>query len=232
MDSAEIRRHVALEGRHWWHRERRAILDRELQRLGVPGEALDIGAAGGGNCEVLTARGWKPLAVDYSPLATEIARERGFDAMQADARDLPLTTGTFDLVLAMDVLEHIDEDHLAAEEIARVLRPGGRAFIAVPCDMELWSAHDLALGHVRRYSRESLTGLIGKAGLVIDDLWSWNVLLRPIAKWRRRQSTGCDLKELHPAVNAALSAVVALERYLPVGSLPGVSLMLRAHKPR
>jgi SAM-dependent methyltransferase len=232
MDSAEIRKHVALEGRHWWHRERRAILDRELRRLGAPGEALDVGAAGGGNCEVLRARGWTPLAVDDSPVATEIARERGFDALQADARDLPLTTGTFDLVTAMDVLEHIDEDHLAAEEIVRVLRPGGRAFIAVPCDLDLWSAHDVALGHVRRYSRESLSDLVGKAGLVIDDLWSWNVLLRPIAKWRRRNSTGCDLQELHPAVNAALSAVVALERYLPVGSLPGVSLMLRAHKAR
>lgn len=232
MDSAEIRKHVALEGRHWWHRERRAILDREVRRLGPPGRALDVGAAGGGNCEVLRSRGWKAIAADYSAVATEIARERGLDALRADARDLPLSGDTFDLVIAMDVLEHIDEDNLASEEIARVLKPGGRAFITVPCGLELWSAHDVALGHVRRYTRESLTEVVEKAGLVIDDLWSWNVLLRPVAKWRRRSSTGCDLDDPHPVVNAALTVAIVAERYLPVRSLPGVSLMLRARKLR
>ena len=61
---------------------------------------------------------------------------------------------------AFDVLEHIDEDYLVAAEIARVLRPGGTALIAVPCDMALWSAHDEPVGHVRRYSRVGLTEVL------------------------------------------------------------------------
>lgn len=190
-----------------------------------------MGAAGGGNTRVLRAHGWRPVALEYSAEGAGVARERGLDVIRADARHLPVGSARLGLVVAFDVLEHVDEDHLAAAEIRRTLRPGGTALIAVPCDMALWSAHDVAVGHVRRYDRESLRAVVEKAGLVVDELWSWNVLLRPVAAWRRRTSTGSDLGHLHPLVNLGLRTVVTAERYLPVRSLPGVSLMLRAHRP-
>jgi SAM-dependent methyltransferase len=136
-----------------------------------------------------------------------------------------------DLVTAFDVLEHIEEDYLAAAEITRVLRPGGTALISVPADMALWSAHDEAVGHVRRYTRETLTTVLVKGGLVVEDLWSWNVLLRPVVRLRRKSSTGSDLDDVNSLVNAGLTAVIAAERYLPVKSLPGVTLFLRARRP-
>ncbi|MFC4057835.1 class I SAM-dependent methyltransferase [Planomonospora corallina] len=231
MDASDIQVTTAVEDRHWWYRERRAILARQLRRLGRPGRAVDVGAAGGGNTRVLVEKGWDALAVDYSETGVEIARARGLNAIRADARDLPLDSGVCDLAVAFDMLEHIDEDHLAAAEIARVLRSGGTALIAVPCDMALWSAHDEASGHYRRYDRRTLTELMEKAGLVVDELWSWNVLLRPVVALRRRSSTGCDVTDMPPLVNAALTAVIRAERHLPVRSLPGVSLMLRAHRP-
>jgi SAM-dependent methyltransferase len=180
---------------------------------------------------VLRAYGWQTIAADYSETAVQLARERGLEVMHADARKLPLGDAEFDLVTAFDILEHIEEDHLAAAEIARVLRPGGTALIAVPCDMALWSAHDVAVGHVRRYTRDTLRTIIEGSGLAIDALWSWNVLLRPVVALRRRASAGSDLTDLPFLVNAGLTAVIAVERYLPVKSLPGVSLMLRAHRP-
>ncbi|MGC5010281.1 class I SAM-dependent methyltransferase [Streptosporangium sp. DT93] len=234
MEATEIRRTVALEDRHWWYRERRAILARELRelrRLGPPGRALDVGAAGGGNTRVLVEHGWDALVADFSELAVELARERGLRAIHADARDLPLPDAGFDLVMAFDVLEHIEEDGRAAGELARVLRPGGTALITVPCDMALWSAHDVASGHVRRYTREELGALLTGAGLVVDRMWSWNVLLRPVVARRRRNTSGSDVTETSPLVNMGLRAVVVAERYLPVTSLPGVSLMVRAHHP-
>ncbi|MCA2213186.1 class I SAM-dependent methyltransferase [Jidongwangia harbinensis] len=235
MDVLEIRKLAALEDRHWWYRERRALLARELRRLAkagvAPGSALDIGAAAGGNSRVLRAHGWRPLALEFDADGAGVARERGLDTIRADARYLPMRSGAAGLVVAFDILEHITEDHLAAEEIVRVLRPGGTALIAVPCDMRLWSAHDEAVGHVRRYERDELLRLVAKSGLVVDSIGSWNVLLRPAAAWRRRSSTGSDLTELPALVNLGLSGVIAAERYLPVKSLPGVSLMLRAHRP-
>ena len=141
-----------------------------------------------------------------------------------------MRSGICGLVTAFDVLEHIDEDYLAAAEIARVLQPGGTALIAVPCDMALWSAHDDAVGHLRRYSRSGLAGLVQKAGLTVERIWSWNVLLRPAVAMRRKDSTGSDLGEVPPLANGLLTAVVVAERYLPVKSWPGVSLMLRARR--
>jgi SAM-dependent methyltransferase len=231
VDTAELRLLTSLEDRHWWYRERRAILARELRRLPGPGRALDIGAAGGGNTRVLTEHGWQALALEYSDSVADVARARGIPASRADARELPVRSGACGLVTAFDVLEHIDEDYLAAAEIARVLEPGGTALIAVPCDMALWSAHDEAVGHVRRYSRSELAGLIQKAGLSLEKMWSWNVLLRPVVAMRRKSSAGSDLEEVSPIANGLLTAVIVSERYLPVKSWPGVSLMARACRP-
>ncbi|MEV1204711.1 class I SAM-dependent methyltransferase [Microbispora rosea] len=231
MEATDIRRTVELEDRHWWYRERRAMLARELRRLGPPGTALDIGAAGGGNTRVLVQHGWDALAADYSETAVELALRRGLRAIHADACDLPLPGESFDLVLAFDVLEHIEDDHTAARELVRVLRPGGRALITVPCDMALWSAHDVASFHFRRYAREELTALLRGAGLVVDRMWSWNVLMRPVVAWRRKRTRGSDVTAVPLLVNLGLGAVVAAERYLPVKSFPGVTLVVRAHRP-
>jgi SAM-dependent methyltransferase len=235
VEATEIRKLAALEDTHWWYRERRQLLARSLRRLAArgvaPGRALDIGAAGGGNTRVLRAHGWWPMALEYSLDGAAVCAQRRIPVIRADARNLPVPSGCLDLVVAYDVLEHIEEDHQAAAEIRRALRPGGTALIAVPCDMRLWSAHDIAVGHVRRYDRAGLLAVADKAGLAVDEIASWNVLLRPAAAWKRRRSVGSDLDRLPGALNLALRAVVAAERHLPVGALPGVSLMLRAHRP-
>jgi SAM-dependent methyltransferase len=232
VDAAEVSKLANLEDRHWWYRERRWLLARELVRLsGPPGLAVDIGAAGGGNTRVLQAHGWRELVVEYGEEGAVTAAERGLRTIRADGTALPLRSGGVDLVVAFDVLEHIDDDVTAAAEIHRVLRPGGTLLVAVPCDMDLWSAHDEAVGHVRRYDRESLRRLIDGAGLVIEELRSWNVLLRPVVRLRRRGSTESDLSALHPVVNAGLTTIIRAERLLPVGGRKGVSLLLRARRP-
>jgi SAM-dependent methyltransferase len=232
METTELGLLTSVEDRHWWYRERRAILRRMLRRLPAAGRALDIGAAGGGNTRVLREHGWQAIALEYSDFAATVARSRGIPVVRADARELPVGSASVGLVTAFDVLEHIDEDYLAAAEIARVLQPGGTALIAVPCDMALWSAHDDAVGHMRRYSRSGLASLIEKGGLAIDSMWSWNVLLRPAVALRRKSSAGSDLGEVSPVANGLLTAVIAAERYLPVKSWPGVSLLVRARRTR
>jgi SAM-dependent methyltransferase len=231
MEAAELRTLAAVEDRHWWYKERRNLLARQLRHLSGPGLALDIGAAAGGNTRVLREFGWRPVALEYAPAPARIARERGVDVVRGDARELPVRTASMGLVTAFDVLEHIEEDYLAAAEITRVLRPGGTALISVPADMALWSAHDEAVGHVRRYTRQTLTAVIVKAGLVVEDLRAWNVLLRPVVRLRRRSSTGSDLDYVNPLLHTGLMAVIAAERYLPLKSLPGVTLFLRARRP-
>src|SRR5215470_20386442 len=87
MEAAELRTLAAVEDRHWWYKERRNLLARELRRLPGPGLALDIGAAAGGNTRVLRECGWRPVAVEYEPTAAQIACERGVDVVRGDARE-------------------------------------------------------------------------------------------------------------------------------------------------
>jgi hypothetical protein len=94
--------------------------------------------------------------------------------------------------------------------------------------MRLWSARDVALGRERRYTRDSLSRLLLDAGLTIERMWSWNVLLRPALRWRGRKGACRGLEEPSPLVNGVLGAVVWSERILPVGRLPGISLMAEA----
>lgn len=229
MEGTEVRKLAALEDTHWWYRERRAILAKDVAEM-TPGVALDIGAAGGGNTRVLRDLGWRAVPLEYGADGAQVARERGLAVIRADASRLPLAEGSLDLVVAYDILEHLPDDEGCVAEVARVLRPGGRFLVAVPCDPRLWSEHDVAVDHLRRYTRSTLTAVLGHPQLRIDAMTSWNVLLRPVVAARRKRSSGSDLDRLHPVVNAGLRAVVTLERYLPVRSLPGVTLFADVRK--
>ena len=230
MEGTEVRKLTELEDRHWWYKERRHLLDRAVDGL-VPGDALDIGAAGGGNTRVLLKRGWRAAALEYGEEGAQVCHERGIDVLRADATRLPLAPKSLDLVVAFDVLEHIVDDKAAAAAVFETLRPGGTFLVAVPADPKLWSAHDVAVDHVRRYTRPELVNLLEGAGFTLESVKSWMVVLRPAVALRRRASSGSDLDDPPAWMNAALGAVVALERVLPVGKLPGVSLLVTARRP-
>jgi len=231
VEGTEVRKLAALEDTHWWYRERRHLLGKAVAGL-TPGDALDIGAAGGGNTRVLRDAGWTVAALEYGAEGAEVAAERGLAVMRADATALPVTDDSLDLVVAFDVLEHIPDHDRAVAEVRRVLRPGGRFLVAVPADPRLWSEHDVAVDHVRRYTRVTLRAVLERGGFTIDSIASWNVLLRPVVALRRRSATGSDLDSVHPVVNAGLRAVVTAERYLPVKAMPGVSLLVSARPTR
>ena len=192
---------------------------------------MDVGAAAGGNTRVLRAAGWRCVALEMGETGAELARLRGLDVVRGDATRLPVRDGALGLVVAFDVLEHIEDHEAAAAELFRGLMPGGTLLVAVPADMRLWSAHDEAVDHVRRYERDELRALVEAAGFVDVSVWSWNVLLRPVVWLRRKRTSGSDLEEPGRVVNVALRAVVRLERVLPLDRVPGVSLMLTARKP-
>src|SRR5580704_17301211 len=110
MDTSEIEKLAALEETHWWYRERRAVLARLIRQLGEPGKALDIGEACGGNTRVLRDNGWAATALEFSAAGTDICRARQVAAVRGDALSLPFADASLDLVVAYDVLEHIDDD--------------------------------------------------------------------------------------------------------------------------
>jgi len=235
VESTEVRLLTEVEDRHWWYAERRELLRRAVAGM-TPGDVLDVGAAGGGNTRVLIEQGWRAAALEYGDAGARVCAERGVPVLRGDATRLPLAPSSLDLVIAFDVLEHLEDDKAAAVSLFEALRPGGTFLVAVPVDMRLWSSHDEAVGHVRRYSRAELTDLLTGAGFVLEDVRSWMVLLRPAVALRRRLDRlrggdgGSDLDDPPGWLNRALGAAVAVERHLPIGSLPGVSLLVRARR--
>lgn len=230
MEATEVRKLALLEDDHWWYRERRHLIASAIKGM-TPGRALDIGAAGGGNTRVLRAHGWDAVALEYGADGAEVAHGRGLATLRGDALHLPFADESLDLVVAFDLLEHLHDDDSAVAEVRRVLRPDGTYLVAVPADPRLWSNHDEAVDHVRRYTRPGLVGLIERGGFDIVAVKSWNVLLRPVVALRRRSSSGSDLTDLNPVVNLGLRAIITAERILPVRDLPGVTLLVRA-RPR
>ena len=236
MDDDELRRSAELEQRHWWYSGRRALV-RRLMR-GVPaGRGIDVGPGPGGNAAVLRSMGWQMTGVELTHTGALLCASRGVPVVRGDARRLPVPDESVDLVMSTDAWEHIDDDEAVARESFRVLRPGGRLLVAVPAGMELWSGHDVALGHVRRYERQGLVDLVEAQGFVIHDIASWNVLLRPVARLRRSHNQAApdegrsEMEAVAAPLNAGLRAAVAIESLLPVGRLRGLSLVVRAFRP-
>ncbi|MCB2155784.1 class I SAM-dependent methyltransferase [bacterium] len=167
MNTEEYEKMYELEGSYWWFQGRlrliQAVLDRYLPEPPRPGRVLDVGCGTG--LMLQTVASWKPIGLDFSQLALKFCRDRGIENLAlADVVHLPFETGSLDLILALDMMEHVERDDLLIREFNRVLRPGGYLMATVPAHEELWSDHDIALHHFRRYSHKSLRKLLASGG--------------------------------------------------------------------
>jgi len=168
MDPAEYEKMYALEDTYWWFQGRRAVVMRMLERLSSfrdGGElVLDLGCGTGLMLEELQRR-HRALGLDFSPLALEFSRRRGArNLLRGDAQALPLADATLALITALDIAEHVERDDLLFSEAFRVLKPGGHLVATVPAHPFLWSEHDDALHHCRRYTRETFSECLRAAG--------------------------------------------------------------------
>jgi SAM-dependent methyltransferase len=198
---------AALEERHWWFRGRRRLL-RVLLPAG--GRLLDAGCGTGGN---LAAFGG--VGVDPAPEAVAACRARGLDVRQAPVEALPFPEASFDVVLAADVLEHLDDDVAALRELRRVAAPGARLVVTVPAHPRLWSAHDEVLHHRRRYRRRELLDRLRAGGWDPVLVTWWNCLLLPLVAASRLARRGATSADHNLATGwRALELPLALEAWL------------------
>ena len=252
MKHEEYERMYRFEDTYWWFVARRrliaSLLDAYYPRDGRLG-LLDIGCGTGAMLDMLAPFG-EVIGADFAPQALEFCRARGreqgrhYPLTRADVRRLPFAEGVFDAVTAMDVIEHIDDDKAASAEIFRVLRPGGRLFVTVPAYRFLWSEHDEALHHYRRYTAPRLKDVFQRVGFCVPKVsYTVSALLPAIAAYRlvsnvlpRPRDNGekkADLIQVSPRVNAALQSLCDWEtRLIRHADLPfGVTVVCVAEKP-
>lgn len=154
---------------HWWYRVRRELVLKLCRiyaiRTGL--KILDIGCGTGALMMELIPFG-EVEGVDASEIAVTFCRSRGLDrAKVGNITDLPYSEKTFDVVLALDVLEHIRDDGTAIAEIKRVLKPNGIAIIFSPAFMFLWGMTDEVGEHYRRYTLPELRRKLTAAGFSV-----------------------------------------------------------------
>jgi len=215
-------RMFSYEEGNWWYKGRRELITDMIRRVHPASSKaalriLDVGCGTGLNSKSFERFG-HVSGLDMSEEALKFCKLRGrTDLIRGSADSLPVKDGTIDIVCALDVLEHIEDDFSAMQELNRVLKPGGFLVLTVPAFMFLWSSHDEVLHHKRRYTRKNLLQNLKISGFTINKSTYWNFFLFPavasIRLIRKKKSATVvrdDIADLHNF----LIIILALENKL------------------
>jgi SAM-dependent methyltransferase len=232
LEQQAYREQFELEDEHWWFRGRRAVIWALLGRAGVTGprrevtgpplRVLDAGCGTGRNLLEFAVLG--PVqGVEIASEAIEFCAARGIHGIaQAPIEKMPFDDGSFDLVLATDVIEHLNDDRVALGELRRVATRGAMLLATVPAYKWLWGPHDEIYHHVRRYTLTSLReSLLASGWRPIISTYFNSLLLPPAAAVRlaararhAKPDHRLDVNLTPPALNRVLLAPLEFEAAL------------------
>jgi SAM-dependent methyltransferase len=231
-----------VEAEHWWFAGRRQLFANEIARANISQNSLilDVGVGSGSNLRMLAEMEFPHvIGLDPNPDVVRICQDKGFASVrQGSLCDLPFSSESFDLVLATDVIEHVQDDVAALKEIYRVLRPGGYVLIAVPAFQSLWGLQDEVALHFRRYRLGTLVERVFGAKLTIVRSYYFNYMLF-VPIWTARQIIRLARIRLQsenevnsPLTNRILTAIFRLDiTTAPLLRPPfGVSALVFAQK--
>lgn len=244
MDTTTYEVEAEVEANHWWFVARRRLFADLIgqQMLKPDARVLDIGTSTGTNLRMLREMGFaNRVGLDLSEDAIRWCAEKGLGKVEkGDACNLPFADQEFDLVLATDIIEHVDDDLRAVSEIYRVLAPGGTAIITVPAFQSLWGLQDTVSHHKRRYRQQQLLDVVSKAGLESRSSFYFNYLLF-VPIWLARQLIkllGIKLKSENQVNNATLNLLLTWLFKFDVATARslrppfGVSILAVTSRPR
>jgi SAM-dependent methyltransferase len=243
MKSPWVAQYERLEKEHWWWLARRSIVAATLKRL-LPHKTdslLDVGCGAGLNLKAY-ANQWQCSGLEPDTTLAAAARTNsGVEVLAGSVPgNHPYQDRTFNAVMMLDVIEHIDDDIGALRDAAELTTPEGHILINVPAMPWLWSVHDEVNEHKRRYTRATLRAAINEAGLELQSMTCWGIALAPAAFLARRLFGRSDTAENYtvgvprPFINSCLRALILLEyhllRWLPIPV--GLSLLAVARRKK
>ena len=246
MDKDYVSLYHALEESHWWFVGRRDMVWRLLKDLDRDLSILEVGCSGGPLIRLLQREGFAKIAgIDINECSVQLCRSFGDAAVKvADGCSTGFSDEQFDIVIASDVLEHIEDPIQGLREWLRILRPKGMVLVFVPAFQFLWSRHDEVNRHYRRYTRKEIVTLLEQSGFYIERAAYWNfcfffpaLLVRTMRRIFSRQQgekEEGDLTASGSIVNRIFERVLRAENSLLAAGLNfpfGLSLFAIARKP-
>jgi SAM-dependent methyltransferase len=173
-----------------------------LRRMGVhaPARVLDAGCGWGVNLDVLERRGYRVTGLDISKQILERLDRPNRELVEADlTQALPSTVNRFQAVIALDVIEHVDDDRGVVAGLARLTEPGGVVIVSVPALPDLYTEFDSVQGHRRRYLPETLRRAFEQTDLRIERMHWWGSWMVPLLRRQRGRPRTEEAEEKTPA---------------------------------
>ena len=237
MNNDSYQKMIELEEEHWWFVARRNILNKVINSFCKnKASILEIGCGSGGNLEMLSKFG-RLNAIEFDDEARNVAINKKICTVSKGLLPELSMESTSDIICLFDVLEHIEDDNAALKNIHQLLKTDGLLVLSVPAYMFLWSHHDDASQHKRRYTSKQLKEILTKNGFCIKYSSYFNFFLFPLIAILRFLKIGSsheknDIKKHSLVVNGLLKFIFNLEKFLlPVIKLPfGVSIVFVAQK--
>jgi SAM-dependent methyltransferase len=212
-----------IEGFHWWFSARRQLLKRIISSIHVPLGCItvDIGCGTGSNLKALGVAGLKVIGLDLSLYALSLAKRKSqLPVINGDVNKLPFRPKSIGLIIAMDIIEHLENDVTGIREFYEILKDGGILILTVPAFNFLWGVQDIVTGHKRRYlKRELISKLRREKFEVLKSSYFNFFLFFPIFLARRmihflRLRLESENKINLPLINFLLKRIFLLEIYL------------------
>jgi 2-polyprenyl-3-methyl-5-hydroxy-6-metoxy-1,4-benzoquinol methylase len=179
-----------IHGHPWW-KARATLAIALLRQAGVapPSRVLDAGCGWGVTLEALEKASYQVAGLDISLRCLKQLERLGRALIQADlTQPLPAAAETYDAVLALDVIEHLDDDAGAVTRFGQLTRPGGVVLLSVPALPEMYSEFDLIQGHRRRHLPDTLRRAFAASGLTVEKVLWWGQWLVPMLRRQRDRS--------------------------------------------
>lgn len=175
------------EKEHWWYSTRRKIAHKLIKKYLPEGKGLkilDVGCGGGLLSQELHRHG-QVICIDPSEEAINFAKARGVDAKKFSIIDYK-KENEYDCVVALDILEHCENDVRAISNIYKFLKPGGIAIIFVPALNFFWGNQDIISHHFRRYTYTDLRNKFKDANFIAVKQSYFNFFLSPVVFLSRK----------------------------------------------
>jgi len=243
LKDKEISQLSEFEEDYWWNTGRKKIVCdlikeqiKDIKNL----EILDVGCGTGGTSTAFLKFG-NVTGTDFSSLALKFAKNKGLtNVVRSSVTSIPFRSEKFDIITVLDVVEHVQEDKQVLKEIWRMLKPNGIVVVTVPAFQFLWSEHDIASMHVRRYNNSTIIKILKdsefkiiRSSYFVSFLFPFIAAYRLLAKRKIKEpNPKCDLVKFPQPINNFFEKIMFFEnRLLKKVNLPfGLSIVCIAKK--